>query len=74
MKTTIAFAILGGMLFTDIFAQAPDYLWAKGAGGTNHDYGLSIATDANGNVYVTGYFGSSSIAFGSTTLINAGIA
>ena len=45
-------------------------LWAKRAGGTDDDIGWGIATDANGNSYVTGSFRSSSITFGSTTLTN----
>ena len=53
------------------FAQAPDWLWAKGAGGTYNDYTHSIAVDANGNSYVTGYFDSPTITFGSTVLTNA---
>ena len=61
---------------SDIFIvkYAPDgtVLWAKSEGGTSWDYGNSISTDANGNVLVTGYFQSSSITFGSTTLINTG--
>lgn len=48
-------------------------LWAKSTGGINSDYATGISTDASGNVYVTGYFASASITFGSTTLTNAGV-
>jgi len=44
----------------DIFIQKLDasgnFLWAKSMGGINDDYGFSIALDANGNVYTTGWF------------------
>lgn len=52
-------------------ASAQSYLWAKGAGGGEMDFGSSIITDVAGNIIVTGYFESPSITFGTTTLINA---
>jgi alpha-tubulin suppressor-like RCC1 family protein len=54
------------------YAQAPDWLWAKSAGGTNSEGGDCVVVDASGNVYVTGYFNSPTIVFGSYTLTNAG--
>ncbi|PIX33238.1 MAG: hypothetical protein COZ59_09695, partial [Bacteroidetes bacterium CG_4_8_14_3_um_filter_31_14] len=39
-------------------AQAPNFLWAKSAGGTFEDGGNSCSTDANGNIIATGYFDS----------------
>jgi hypothetical protein len=51
--------------------KAQDCLWAKSAGGKNTDLGRSTVTDASGNVYVTGYFSSDSITFGTTTLNNS---
>ena len=44
----------------DIFIQKLDangnFLWAKSFGGRDSDRGTSIAVDADGNVYTTGYF------------------
>ena len=39
-----------------INAIAQTLQWAKRMGGTSGDYGLSIALDASGNVYTTGFF------------------
>ena len=62
----------GGSFIEDVFIAKYDalgnVLWAKSAGGTGTDQGTSINTDASGNVYVTGYFQSTSITFGATTL------
>jgi hypothetical protein len=44
----------------DIFIQkldgAGNFLWANVMGGTSVDFGRSITTDVNGNVYLTGRF------------------
>ncbi len=57
-------------------AQTPQWLWAVQAGGPtggwgNYDAGTSIATDNQGNQYVTGYFMGIS-TFGSHTLTAGG--
>ena len=46
--------------------------WAKSAGSTGTDIARSVSADAAGNVYITGIFSSPTIAFGTTTLTNAG--
>ena len=56
------------------YDAAGNVLWAKSAGGTSDDFGYSVTADAVGNVFVTGYFTSPTITFGSTMLTNAGFA
>lgn len=65
-------------IFTcDIFIVKYDSLgnvhWAKSIGGTNNEVGNSINVDLYGNIYVTGYFQSTSLTFGNTVLTNSGI-
>ena len=43
-------------------------LWARTAPGDNYDWGTSIKTDLNGNVYVSGLYMSSTLTFGNTIL------
>ncbi|MBD2723724.1 T9SS type A sorting domain-containing protein [Hymenobacter armeniacus] len=45
------------------------FAWALGAGGTAEDAPTSLSVQGN-NVLMSGYFGSSTMAFGSTTLAN----
>ncbi len=53
-------------------AQTPDWLWAKSEGGTSTEYSPSVAVDASGNAYFTGWFASPIIVFGDDTLMSAG--
>jgi len=45
-------------------------LWAKSAGGAENEIANSVTTDAVGNIYVVGYFVSTSIDFGTGALAN----
>jgi hypothetical protein len=54
------------------FAQTPNWQWAKSAGSTNSEGSSCVATDNAGNSFVTGYFYSPSIVFGTYTLTNNG--
>jgi len=59
-------------LFLVKYDPAGNLLWAKSAGGTIDDMGKSLSTDGGGNLFITGYYRSNAISFGSTTLTNAG--
>jgi hypothetical protein len=48
-------------------------LWAKSAGGSTTDEAYSITIDALGNSYITGYFASPTIVFGTFTLTQTGL-
>ncbi len=82
-SSTLAFDTIiltnSGTSNTDFFIAKYDssgnILWAKSAGGTgtgNPEVGCSITLDSNGNVLVTGFFGSPMISFDSVNLLNAG--
>jgi hypothetical protein len=60
-------------LFLAKFNSAGVVVWAIRAGGTQADYGLSLAIDPSGNIYLGGYFKSTSITFGGITLSNPGV-
>lgn len=45
-------------------------IWAKSNGGSDADDARSVVIDQQGNCYITGFYASPSIAFGSTTLNN----
>jgi len=63
-----------GDIFIVKYNAAGNVLWAKKVGGAanvyGNDYGLSVSADASGNVFVTGYFGSPTITFGTYVLTN----
>jgi hypothetical protein len=61
---------------SDIFLVKYDsngnVLWAKKYGGSSADIGQAVATNRQGNIFLTAKFRSDSIAIGNDTLINNG--
>jgi len=62
--------------FDDVFCSKYDstgnLLWVRAAGGTDLDIGYGVASGAQSNVFLVGFFASSTIAFDSVTLTNLG--
>jgi Beta-propeller repeat len=53
-------------------AQAPAFAWAKKPDGTGIASASAAATDASGNLYITGYLSTTNVTFGTITLTNSG--
>jgi hypothetical protein len=58
-------------LFIVKYSSSGNVLWARTAGSTQSDQVLSAATDANGNLYITGSY-DASITIGAISLNNSG--
>ena len=67
-----------GTASSDLFIAKYDsdgnLIWAKGIGGSGNDRGYAVSCDANSNVFVTGWYTSATINFGTGNLTNAGSA
>jgi hypothetical protein len=71
MKLIHLLIIAISLLFMqDINAQSPNWVWANRAGDINNEFLEGMAVDADGNIYITGYFNSPSFSIGGTTLVN----
>jgi len=61
---------------TDIFTVKYDsngtLIWAISAGGSTNEEATSVATDIFGNIYITGFYESSSFSVSGSTLYNNG--
>jgi len=57
-------------IFTAKYDPSGNLLWARSAGGNYAEQANGISTDANGNAYLTGYFQSDTVLFGSSVLVN----
>lgn len=65
---TVFFILIS--LFTN--AQAPNWIWAKGLGGSGGEEGTSIASNNFGETFVSGHFNTPNIIIGSTILNSNG--
>ena len=63
----------GALLFLTKYSPDGKVLWARIAGGEGFQSGSSMCADTKGNIYLAGNFQGSSIRFGKTNLLNAGI-
>lgn len=52
------------------FDPSGNVVWAKNGGGTEDDYPQAIDVDGTGNIFITGYFKSSTIQFGANAVVN----
>jgi hypothetical protein len=59
-------------IITAKYNSAGNVLWIRQSISTQQDFGSSVACDAAGNIYITGYYNSPTIIFGTFTLTNNG--
>ena len=57
-------------IFFAKYSPNGDYIWARGARGSNYDWVYSAATDSVGNTYLCGEFYSKTLSFGPLALNN----
>lgn len=60
------------LFISDSAAQSPQWTWAESISESGDDYGQNSTSDQNGNIYIAGSFGSTTLTFGSYTLTNEG--
>lgn len=74
IKSILLFALISAFCTISkvSYTQIPNWQWAKSIGGIGMDRPLSTCVDAAGNLYLAGYFYSSTLVFGADTLVNMG--
>jgi hypothetical protein len=60
-------------IFLAKFDTNGNVLWAKSAVGAGNDQSNSVSADGIGNAYITGFYTSSLLTFGTNTITNAGV-
>lgn len=66
----ISLFFVTALLASELCAQTPDWAWARTAAGAGNEEATDIVADGSGNVYVTGYFTSTVMAAGGSTVTN----
>jgi Secretion system C-terminal sorting domain/Beta-propeller repeat len=56
LKLIVEISLMITILTNVLYAQSPDWKWAKGIGGVSDDIGLCVATDDSGYIYYAGNF------------------
>jgi hypothetical protein len=59
-------------IFVVKYGPAGNVIWAHRFGGALEEWGMDIVADAGGNTYLTGFFNSLSVSFGSVSVIHSG--
>lgn len=59
-------------IFCAKYDSAGSLAWLRGAGGSLNDFAYAAAWDGQSNVFLAGFFTSSTVAFDATTLTNSG--
>jgi len=60
----------GPYMYLTKYDSCGNFQWAKQAGGNGGTNPMGVATDAAGNVYVTGYFTADTLNFGAIKMVN----